>query len=79
MSVSKEKTANEPLIEQRLHNIIKKHKISSSIKAKLIDVKDKDTLQSIFKFEEPDCVFHAAAYKHVLLVEKNIKSAIENN
>ena len=67
------------LIEQRLHNIIKKHKISSSIKAKLIDVKDKDTLQSIFKFEKPDCVFHAAAYKHVPLVEKNIKSAIENN
>ncbi len=67
------------LIEQRLHNIIKKHKIFSSIKAKLIDVKDKDTLQNIFKFEEPDCVFHAAAYKHVPLVEKNIKSAIENN
>ena len=67
------------LIEQRLHNIIKKHKIFSSIKAKLIDVKDKDTLQSIFKFEEPDSVFHAAAYKHVPLVEKNIKSAIENN
>ena len=67
------------LIEQRLHNIIKKHKIFSSIKAKLIDVKDKDTLQSIFKLEEPDCVFHAAAYKHVPLVEKNIKSAIENN
>ena len=67
------------LVEQKLLNTIKQYKIFPNIKAKLIDVKDKDTLQNIFKSEEPDCVFHTAAYKHVPLVEKNIKSAIENN
>lgn len=45
----------------------------------LIDIKDKVTLESALKEHRPSIVFHAAAYKHVHLVEANPFSAILNN
>lgn len=45
----------------------------------LADVKNSKTLNDIFAEHAPDIVFHAAAYKHVHLVEANPYSAIENN
>lgn len=45
----------------------------------LMDLKDESTLRSTIKQLEPDIVFHAAAYKHVHLVETNPFSAILNN
>lgn len=45
----------------------------------LMDLKDGDTLRQIMKQYEPEVVFHAAAYKHVHLVETNPFSAILNN
>ena len=39
----------------------------------------KDSLEEIFKKYEIDIVLHAAAYKHVPLVENNITDAIKNN
>lgn len=46
---------------------------------KLIDIKDSQAVNSIFSAFDVDLVFHAAAYKHVPLVEDNIFSAVENN
>lgn len=45
----------------------------------LMDIKDKNTLKSMFEKYQPRLVFHAAAYKHVHLVEANAPSAILNN
>lgn len=45
----------------------------------LIDIKDKMSLSQIFTTHAPDIVFHAAAYKHVHLVEANVSAAILNN
>lgn len=45
----------------------------------LIDIKDRDALSEIFQKYKPDIVFHAAAYKHVHLVEANANSSILNN
>lgn len=45
----------------------------------LVDVKDKDNLERVFNQYQPDVVFHAAAYKHVQLVEQNSCAAILNN
>ncbi|MDI6641518.1 MAG: nucleoside-diphosphate sugar epimerase/dehydratase [Elusimicrobiota bacterium] len=42
------------------------------------DAKDIITLKDIFAYK-PQIVFHAAAYKHVPLMERNICAAIKNN
>ncbi len=42
-------------------------------------VVNKDDLQKTFLIYKPDIVIHAAAYKHVPLVEANISEAIKNN
>ena len=39
----------------------------------LTDVKNKQRLQEIFVANRPSIVFHAAAYKHVPLLEDNIE------
>jgi FlaA1/EpsC-like NDP-sugar epimerase len=45
----------------------------------LVDVKDKSSLERIFSQYSPRIVIHAAAYKHVQLVEQNPSAAILNN
>lgn len=45
----------------------------------LIDIADRDNLESIFKQYKPQIVFHAAAYKHVPMLETQIRLAIRNN
>lgn len=43
------------------------------------DVVDFETLGSVFKEHKPQVVIHAAAYKHVPLVESNMMEGIKNN
>jgi FlaA1/EpsC-like NDP-sugar epimerase len=45
----------------------------------LASVRDKDLLLNIFRAHQPTIVFHAAAYKHVPLVEQNPAEGIRNN
>jgi FlaA1/EpsC-like NDP-sugar epimerase len=45
----------------------------------LIDIKDAGALRHVFEKHRPQVVFHAAAYKHVHLVEANPASAVLNN
>ncbi|MEN8816286.1 MAG: nucleoside-diphosphate sugar epimerase/dehydratase [Nonlabens sp.] len=42
----------------------------------LADVRRKDRLEQIFKANKISVVFHAAAYKHVPMIEKNPKEAV---
>ena len=46
---------------------------------KLISILDENNLEKIFKQYKPNTVFHAAAYKHVKIVEDNPFAGIENN
>lgn len=45
----------------------------------IASVRDKDRLNEIFKQYKPAVVFHAAAHKHVPLMESNAQEAIKNN
>ena len=47
--------------------------------AVLADCKDATRMREIFLEHRPSIVFHAAAYKHVLLMQENPVEAIQNN
>ncbi len=49
------------------------------IEAELCDVKDWLKLQEVFQRSRPAVVFHAAAYKHVPMMEKHPQEAVKNN
>jgi FlaA1/EpsC-like NDP-sugar epimerase len=55
--------------------------LTSDVKIKTIicDVRNKETLKEIFKKYTPQVVFHAAAYKHVPMMEDNPSQAIFAN
>ncbi len=62
-------------IEEELKDNFEKTKIKSVI----ADILDKQKIERIFRQFKPDIVFHAAAYKHVPLMETNSDEAIKNN
>jgi FlaA1/EpsC-like NDP-sugar epimerase len=45
----------------------------------IADVRDRERMRQIFETYRPYSVFHAAAHKHVPLMESNISEAITNN
>ncbi len=45
----------------------------------IADVRDYDMLEKVFKAHKPDVVYHAAAYKHVPMMEENPSQAIFTN
>jgi len=45
----------------------------------IADVRDKVTLENIVQTEKPEIIFHAAAHKHVYLMESNPAEAVFNN
>lgn len=52
---------------------------NSKVISKLINIVDKNLLKTVFTDFNIDTVYHAAAYKHVNILENEIKSAIKNN
>ena len=59
-----------------LKNALKDH---SKMKFILANLTDRHLIKSIISDYKPYIVFHAAAYKHVTLVEENVVSAAMNN
>ncbi len=45
----------------------------------LADVTDAPAMKALFERMRPDIVFHAAAYKHVPLLEEQVSAALRNN
>jgi len=45
----------------------------------LEDIVDRETIARLFMLHRPQVVFHAAAYKHVPLMEHNPQAAVRNN
>lgn len=52
---------------------------STEIRTELGNVADKLTTRRLFERWRPDTVFHAAAYKHVPIVEENVIAGLSNN
>ncbi|MCP5396160.1 MAG: polysaccharide biosynthesis protein [Sphingomonadaceae bacterium] len=53
--------------------------IEVEIVTELASVDNKQSVQRIFAKHEPDTVYHAAAYKHVPMVEANVVAGVGNN
>lgn len=49
------------------------------INFEIANIREKNKLEFLFKQYKPDLVYHAAAHKHVPLMEKNIEEAVKNN
>ncbi|WP_371561826.1 polysaccharide biosynthesis protein [Flavobacterium sp. Arc2] len=52
---------------------------NSKIKIIVADIRNKDAMDKVFRLYKPQVVFHAAAYKHVPLMEENPSQAILTN
>ncbi len=53
--------------------------VKKSYKIYVGDIRDKKNMHHLFASYHPEIVIHAAAYKHVPLMEKNASEAIKNN
>jgi FlaA1/EpsC-like NDP-sugar epimerase len=58
---------------------IQQGETSPTVVSELVNVADWDQCERLFARWSPDTVFHAAAYKHVPLIEENPVAGIRNN
>ena len=66
-------------IERELRDMITRLGIELELVALLGSVQDKKRLESIYRSFSVQTVYHAAAYKHVPIVEYNIAEGVANN
>jgi len=62
-----------------INNELRQHFPTVTIEPELADIKDRLRLQQVFNSQRPQVVFHAAAYKHVPMMEQHPVEAIKNN
>lgn len=62
------------LDEELTAHPLKKHCFFS-----LVDIKSAELVDSVMQSFKPDVVFHAAAYKHVPILEQDVRQAVLNN
>jgi FlaA1/EpsC-like NDP-sugar epimerase len=63
------------LIEQELSTKLDFHRSIPIV----TDIRDNASIKAVFKKYKPEIVFHAAAYKHVPLMQLNPEAALQNN
>ena len=65
--------------ESPLHNLVVSFKTTRKIIPVIADIRNYERIQKVFEKFKPDIVFHAAAYKHVPLMEDHPYEAIQTN
>ena len=63
----------------KIINEIELHNKKNNLFPCLISLNDNEQIKNIFEQHKPEIIFHAAAYKHVPILESNIISAVKNN
>jgi FlaA1/EpsC-like NDP-sugar epimerase len=71
--------AEDNLFQIERELLEERHIQSSVLAAVLADCKEEERMREIFSEHRPTVVFHAAAYKHVGLMEANPVEAVRNN
>ena len=66
-------------IEEEVAELMANAEHKAQVSYHLGSVTDTTILNTIFKKQKIDIVYHAAAYKHVPIVEENITAGITNN
>ncbi|NLL05947.1 MAG: polysaccharide biosynthesis protein [Clostridiaceae bacterium] len=61
------------------NELVQKYKDELDIKVIIGSIRDKERLNYVFSKFNPEIVFHAAAHKHVPLMEFNPQEAVKNN
>ncbi|MED3939503.1 nucleoside-diphosphate sugar epimerase/dehydratase [Priestia megaterium] len=64
-------------IEMELKNKFKETRIEFT--TEIADLQDTKRMMSVMNIHNPDVVYHAAAHKHVPLMERNPEEAVKNN
>jgi FlaA1/EpsC-like NDP-sugar epimerase len=59
-------------------NLIR-HKNGSQLVFKVADICDSERMSAVLSDFTPEIIFHAAAYKHVPMMESNVQEAVKNN
>ena len=63
----------------KIINEIELHDKKNNLFPCLISLNNNEKIKNIFEQHKPEIIFHAAAYKHVPILETNIISAVKNN
>jgi len=54
-------------------------RVQTTLMCHVADVRDRKEMEYVFRETAPEAIFHAAAYKHVPLMECNVSGAVQNN
>jgi len=66
-------------IEDDVQNLIEQHDLQLRVVSLLGSVRDRNYTQKVMQEFSVDTVYHAAAFKHVPIVEQNLVEGIQNN
>ncbi len=76
--IDKEETALYEL-SGKIEKFMKEKGRTKKLSFYLTDIRNKTDIERIFNEKQPDIIFHAAAYKHVSVLEKEIIEGVLNN
>jgi FlaA1/EpsC-like NDP-sugar epimerase len=68
----------EPPLFEIEHELVEEREYPA-VSAVLADCSDRVKMRAVFERHHPEVVFHAAAYKHVAMLESNPMQAVSNN